>query len=148
MINFHIKELIIHELSMDCNRRSPHLFQTLQHAGFCITIPFGDYTMNLEDDDVVTATISQKDARGNKVVVKPGSVTWSVVQGPEFVTATPSDDGTSCDFSAIGPIGAAVVQVDVTLANGQKLTGQETLNITTAEASAIAIEMGEPHQQA
>lgn len=103
---------------------------TLQGTG---TTPPEGSSMQLHDNEQVTYTLSETDAKGNPVT--GDTITWTV-DNPAVVTLTPSADGYSCLVVA-GTLGSAVV----TVTDGT-LSATEAVDVIAGPVAAISVAAG------
>ncbi len=102
----------------------------------------------LQADQKVNVTLAPKDAYGNAARIdstahKPE---WSS-SDPTVLTATPAEDGLSCVFSAVGPIGTAQgsVKADVDMGDGvSDLVGTIDFEVVSGQAVDLAPQAGTP----
>lgn len=90
----------------------------------------------LTDGQQIVAHVSELDSKGNPAD-QPG--TWTVDR-TDLVSVTPSTDGLSCTFEALGPIGTAVVSLTV----GSLPTATATLDIVAGDAASVNVTFDDP----
>jgi hypothetical protein len=90
----------------------------------------------LTDGQQIVAHVSELDSKGN-AADEPG--TWTVDR-TDLVSVTPSADGLSCTFEALGGLGTAVVSLTV----GSLPTATATLDIVAGDAASVNISFDDP----
>lgn len=85
------------------------------------------------------------DARGNPAIVD-GVPEWNT-DNSDILALEPADDGMSCKVTAVGMVGAAMVQMtaDADLGAGFKpLVGTIEFDITPGQATTVELEVDTP----
>lgn len=94
----------------------------------------------LNDGQQIVAHVSELDAKGNPVSV-PG--TWSVDR-TDLLGMEVSADGLSATFTALGPIGSAVVSLTV----GSLPTATASVDIVPGDVATVSVNFDAPTDQA
>ncbi len=105
--------------------------------------------LTLTSSQKAALTVAFKDKKGNPATVD-GAPIWGV-DNPNVLAITPAADGLSCDVSAVGPLGTALVsvQADADLGEGVvPIAGSLEVMITSGAAETVEITAGAPEEQA
>lgn len=110
--------------------------------------------MRMTDSQQAVGTIAPKNKRGGPAPVQPGSVLWT---GPSFVAVTPSADGLSATFVAIGVGGDdpggpqeafGSVSADADLGEGVvTISSRFPIQVVASQATDLGVTFGEPTEQ-
>lgn len=105
-----------------------------------------DRFMDLQDDQKVAYLLQWTDDAGIPVdapnpLPDDFAATYSV-SDTGILNLTDNGDGTA-EVASTGALGSATVHVDVT-ANGETLTGDDTINVVTSAAARVSLSAGTP----
>lgn len=96
----------------------------------------------LTDSQNCTLTVAFKDKKGNPVS-DAHDLTWGV-DNSDVLTITPAADNRSCDISAVGPLGSALVSVQDA---ADQIAGTLEVQVVSGAAVEVTIEPGAPTEQ-
>jgi hypothetical protein len=102
----------------------------------------------LPDNGIVTLTPKFVSKKGNPAKVD-GVPEW-LVDNPALLSLTPSADGLSCEVSAVGPLGTAIVTMKADADMGAGVTpviGTLEIEVTGGAAATVALEPGPVSEQ-
>jgi hypothetical protein len=94
----------------------------------------GLMAVSMADNEYVTLTVDPEDARGNPS--SDAGITWASDDSGQFVTLTPSADGTQVNVGAVGPLGTA----NVTPTDASGIAGTaEAFTIVAGGTTSLAV---------
>lgn len=129
-----------------CTHQHPHTRARLTvHVGAVAFTFTGDFTMQLPDDQTVSADVSYVDAKGNAATVE-GAPVWAS-DNEAVATVTASADGFSATVTPVGPLGTAQISVtaDADLGAGVvEVVALGTVEVVAGQAVAGVINFGTP----
>ena len=117
---------------------------TLRLGTFSVTF-VGDYSMQLPDDKVVTASVSYKDAKGFAAQVQ-GAPVWAS-DNADVASVVASDDGFSATITPGNSLGMAQISVtaDADLGDGvENVVALGSIEVIAGKAVAGDVSFGEP----
>lgn len=101
---------------------------------------------NINTVEQVTATVRGVDAKGNPAPIQ-GVPVWTL-SDPTLVSSTPSADGLTDVFAALGPVGTETVTASAQNSQGQPITSPPAIiTIGAAPAVALVVDFGTPSVQ-
>lgn len=104
--------------------------------------------LKMTSSQKATCTVAFKDKKGHPAPVD-GSPIWGV-DNSELVSIVPSEDGLSCEVSAVGPLGTALVSVQADADMGEGIVpvaGTLEVELVSGAATVVEITAGEPTEQ-
>lgn len=107
--------------------------------------PHGGNRMQLRDNEQVTYTVTVASARGNVISDQPGTqddLTWTLEGGEDVLELTVSEDTRSATVRALGPVGSAVLRVEI-----GELFATEAVDVVPGEAALVTLSAGEVSDQ-
>jgi len=99
----------------------------------------------LKDTQQCLLSISEEDARGNPVEVKPDELTW-LSSDETVATVTDNGDGTALVVAA-GALGLAQVQVQDSETDGTNIAGTLDVQVGPGPVTKVNITPGTPTEQ-
>jgi hypothetical protein len=120
-------------------RPAPFTFPQAPSGGPGIPVTFtstgGHMSVIISDAQEITYTVEPEDSKGFPVA---DTLTWSEDSSGAVVTVTPSADGLSALFAAVGPGTATITVSDGTL------SGSDLITVTAGEVASLALTPGAP----
>jgi hypothetical protein len=108
----------------------------------------GNYMLLLTVTQKASLTLDPRDAKGNPAVLD-GVPVWTSSDAA-VVEVTPAEDGLSAVVRAVGPVGAAQVNVTADARLGEEvvnLSGVLDVQVQAGEAVSLGIATGAPEEQ-
>lgn len=103
-------------------------------------------SLQLQDDQKVTYSISETDDAGNATPFA-GTATWSS-SDESILTVTASDDGSSADVETTGTLGTAQVAVSVDFGDGSDPIGaSDDVTVVVSAPTGFTLTAGTPEHQ-
>lgn len=98
--------------------------------------------LTLTDSQNCSLSVAMKDKKGNPVS-DTHVLTWGV-DNTDLLSLTPSADGKTCDISAVGPLGTALVSVQD---SEDEISGTLQVEVTSGAPVEVDILPGVPSEQ-
>lgn len=98
--------------------------------------------LTLTDSQNCSLSVAMKDKKGNPVA-DTHVLTWGV-DNSDVIALTPSADGKTCDISAVGPLGTALVSVQD---SEDAISGTLEVQVTSGAPVEVEILPGTPVEQ-
>ena len=98
--------------------------------------------LQLTDSQMCSLSVSMKDKKGNPVA-DTHDLTWGV-DNTDLLALAASADGRTCDISAVGPLGTALVSVQDA---DDAISGTLEVEIVSGAATEVVITAGTPSEQ-
>lgn len=116
-----------------------------QDTGLPVNNPLGGNPMQLRDNEQVDLTVTLASARGNVIGDQPGTeddLVWTVTGDENVLTLDVSTDTRTATVKAAGPVGSAVVRVEI-----GELFATEAFDVVPGDAALITISSGPVTEQ-
>lgn len=101
--------------------------------------------MDLKADQSVDVNLEWTDERDNPVPAPAGATATYTVDRTDLVTVSADDGAGNATLTANGPLGEAVVNVEVSV-DGRTVTGTDIVTVVAGDAERVAIRFGEPRE--